>query len=478
MNPIALKNGAYQTSTKHTLLHAIDLQISQGELVVISGPSGGGKSTLLNLLNGLNPELYEGQVKGEGHIGSSPFPIEDFSAHVAQLGMVFQNPKTHFFTTDVYAELAFVMENYGYSSEAIQTRVDEQVNTFGLSSLREASMFHLSGGQRQLVSIAAANMLPHELLLLDEPASNLDPMAIQQLKQTLIQLKQQGKTILIAEHRLDYLMAIADRLVIVEEGTIKQQFAKEEFSKITEQRRKQMSLRSFNPISVGPTQKMGSSRNPSLTVEVEQLTYRYRKQKQQALEISHLRLANDTINGIIGDNGAGKTTLFEILAGLRKGKTGTIKLNGQPCKPKNLLAKAFLVMQDVNLQLFFETVEKELLEKAQNSERFEEICQKFHLTHLLQRHPHSLSGGEKQRVAIASALLSGKEILLFDEPTSGLDYLHMKEVSQLLQSLKNEPVIVLVISHDEEFLQTTCQTIVSLKKGQLVEVVEREGNNS
>ncbi len=131
-------------------------------------------------------------------------------------------------------------------------------------------------------------------------------------------------------------------------------------------------------------------------------------------------------------------------------------------------------MQDVNLQLFFETVEKELLEKAQKPERFEEICDKFQLTPLLQRHPHSLSGGEKQRVAIASALLSGKEILLFDEPTSGLDYRHMQEVSGLFKTLLAEPVLVLVISHDEEFLQATCQTIFSLVDGKLQEIDQLE----
>lgn len=473
MTIISLKKVGYQTPAGNVLLHDIDLKIAKGELVVLSGPSGSGKSTLLNVLNGLHPELYEGQVTGTGSIGISSFPIQDFTEHVATLGMVFQNPKTHFFTTDVASELAFVMENYGYDPARIRRQVAQQLTTYQLTALEDASMFHLSGGQRQLVSIAAANMLPHDLLLLDEPSSNLDHQAIQQLKRTLIQLKQQGKTIIVAEHRLSYLMDCADRLLVLNQGTIIEDDSTDQIREITEQRRKQLGLRSFTPIAIQLSTSV-IKREPTITMTIDHLRYRYRKQSTLALEISQMKVDNTNINGLIGDNGAGKSTLFQIISGLKKAKQGAIAINGRKYKPKQLLDKTFFVMQDVNLQLFFETVEKELLEKAQKPERFEEICDKFQLTPLLQRHPHSLSGGEKQRVAIASALLSGKEILLFDEPTSGLDYRHMQEVSGLFKTLLAEPVLVLVISHDEEFLQATCQTIFSLVDGKLQEIDQLE----
>ena len=206
----------------------------------------------------------------------------------------------------------------------------------------------------------------------------------------------------------------------------------------------------------------------TISLTFEEVRYRYRKQKEWALSIPSLTINNQEIIGITGENGAGKSTFFQVLSGLVRLKKGQISLNGDVMKAKARIDACFFVMQDVNLQLFFETVRKELLVKAKIPERFDEICTRFNLTNLLDRHPHTLSGGEKQRVVIASAILSGKKILLFDEPTSGLDFKNMMQVSTLLRELAEQGLMILVISHDQEFLNQTAHRILQFEKGQII----------
>ena len=187
-----------------------------------------------------------------------------------------------------------------------------------------------------------------------------------------------------------------------------------------------------------------------------------------ALDNVNYRVYRNKVNVLIGENGAGKSTLVQLLTGLLKAKQSRITLNGQLMRAKDLLAQSFLVRQEVSLQLFFESVAKELTFQAKRLACYDEIVAAFGLEQLLSRHPQSLSGGEKQRVAIASALLSGKTCLYFDEPTSGLDALQMQQVSQQLRFIQqNYPVLIVVISHDQPFLCQTCDRILKLEKGRI-----------
>lgn len=462
---ITLENASFITKDHIQILDRLTFSIPKGECVVICGPSGSGKSTLFNVLNGLYPELYEGEVLGTWSVLDQVLPVTDFAAYIERFGVVFQNPKTHFFTTDVISELAFIMENFGYPSAEINMRVHQQAAEFFLDSILEASVFALSGGQKQQVSIAAATMLAPDLLLLDEPSSNLDFAAIARLKQALCQLKAQGVTILIAEHRLAYLLDIADHFFVLENGHLKVALTRAQIVQLTDAQRIELGLRELQASKQSLVHKLGIP--SSITITLDRISYRYRKQTQVALSIPKLTLTNQEIIGITGDNGAGKSTFFQVLSGLMRPKKGKIFMNDQVAKEKMRIDACFFVMQDVNLQLFFETVRKELLEKAKLPERFDEICTRFNLTALLDRHPHTLSGGEKQRVVIASAILSGKTILLFDEPTSGLDYANMMQVSTLLRELALEGVMVLVISHDQEFLNQTCHRLLHFEQGQI-----------
>jgi energy-coupling factor transporter ATP-binding protein EcfA2 len=462
---IELKNLSFAYEDQIEILHSVDVTVEEGEFVVICGKSGCGKSTLLRIINGLIPELYSGELKGQGTVLNQPLLTKEFNSYVRDIGVVFQNPKTQFFTSDVYSELAFAMENYGIPKVEMLTRLQEITQQLSLEPFLEKSMFHLSGGQKQLIAFASASMLEHRLFLLDEPSSNLDVETIEQLKSYLKFLKAQGMTIIVSEHRLFYLTDLADRYLMMEDGRIVANWTKAELLAKAPAFLQEQGLRALRQPRLARSSKTPENTG-ALILECQKLRYHYRKQAA-ALAIDQLQLSSQYITGIIGKNGAGKSTFSKLLSGLIKPKSGRILLNGQELTAKQLLKESFVVMQDVNLQLFFETVEKEITVKAKNLKAFDKIVQMLHLEPLLDRHPQTLSGGEKQRVAIASALLSGKRIIIFDEPTSGLDLVHMEEVSNTLLWLQQENILVLVITHDKEFLARTCQRVVHIEKGQL-----------
>lgn len=473
---ITIENLSVQRGQK-TVLKEVSCQIATGEVVVLCGQSGSGKSTLLNVLNGLIPELYPAEVTGHVWVDDTWLPTEDFPSYARKIGVVFQNPKTQFFTTDVYSELAFTMENAGVDPVIIRQRIEEVAEQLCLTDLLEASVFDLSGGEKQRVAIACATMLSHDLFLFDEPSSNLDEQAIKQITEAISFLKKQGKTIVIAEHRLSYLTGIADRYLLLTDGQLVAEYTRETFLSHSPQQIHDFGLRRINEpqfIKEAPNKTEEASHPTGLIATNLQVAYR--RQQQPALDIAKLAVPTQQVVGLIGPNGAGKSTLFQVIAGLKKCSAAQFWLHGQLVNQKQLLRESFLVMQDVNLQLFFESVEKELLVKAAKPERFEQVVSLLKLKHLLQRHPQSLSGGEKQRVAIGSALLSGKRCLLFDEPTSGLDLQQMEEVGKLLQEVAKEVDLLVVISHDREFLDGACSYVIQLEQGKLVAAHQQSTN--
>lgn len=464
---IDLKNMTFAYEDKETVIKSIDLSVQPGEFIVLCGKSGCGKSTLLRLLNGLIPELYTGDMTGEGTILGHDFLTKEFNQYVRGIGTVFQNPKTQFFTNDVYSELAFAMENYGVPRTEIIERINEIAELFSLTPFLDRSMFHLSGGQKQLIAFASASMLEHRLFLLDEPSSNLDGETVEKLKEYLQILKYLGMTIIVSEHRLYYLKELADRYILMDKGEIVTQYTRQEMNEKSPDEIRQLGLRSLKQTAFIKKESQKVSREHVLTCQ--NLDFHYRRSGTVSIRIPDLELASSSVTGIIGHNGAGKSTFSKLISGLIKPRSGKILLNQKTMKPKELIKESFVVMQDVNLQLFFETVEKEICLHAKESEEIDQIIAMLHLEPLLFRHPQTLSGGEKQRVAIASAVLSGKKIIIFDEPTSGLDLMHMEEVAATIRWLKERDILVLIISHDKEFLSQTCQRIVHFDQGEIID---------
>ena len=452
-----------------TVLKDIQLSINTGEVVVLTGESGSGKSSLISLLNGLIPELYEGEVTGDATVLETSLPPLDFNHYVKDIGVVFQNPKTQFFTTSVFSELAFSMENYGVPANKIETRIDEIMELFNLRGLIGKKVTELSGGQKQRIAFASACMLPHRLFLFDEPSSNLDYSTIKQISSYLSILKQQGCTLIIAEHRLFYLTHLADRYIVLNKGNICYNLPSEEFYSLFPTIQKEMGLRTLNEPSELLINNCSKEVIHSSNLHIKDLNFHY-KHSKTIISIDELSIDTSHIMGLIGENGSGKTTFVQLLTGMlsENGQRSKFLIDGVQLSAKERLNRSFLVMQDVNLQLFFETVEKELLVQSKRKELFDEVVEELSLGPLLQLHPQNLSGGEKQRVAIASAILSGKDWIILDEPTSGLDYRHMVSVSQLLKKVQSYGLFVLVISHDNEFLTKTTSHILQMKDGKIV----------
>lgn len=464
---IDLKNLEYHTPNQECLLKGIDFQLFPGECVLICGKSGSGKTTLLNVLSGLVPELFEGQLAGQGQMLGQQFPISDFPSHAEKIGRVFQNPKSQFFTSEVLSELAFKMENLGLSREMMQEKIQQVATFFEIEAFLAQPLYQLSGGQKQTVAFASSLLPACQILFLDEVASNLDKTGLAKLKQTLKHLKRSGVALVLVEHRLDYCLDLIDRIYVLENGQLKQELSAVELKTYSANELAGFGLRHWQAAVNQLTLQM-EKKEATIQLQLENLFFAYPKQKEKQIAIPSLTLDNRQIIGLVGENGAGKSTLVQLLTGLLQAKQGRITLNGQLRRAKDLLAQSFLVRQEVSLQLFFESVAKELNFQAKRLACYDEIVAAFGLEQLLSRHPQSLSGGEKQRVAIASALLSGKTCLYFDEPTSGLDALQMQQVSQQLRFIQqNYPVLIVVISHDQPFLSQTCDRILKLEKGRI-----------
>ncbi|NMM97913.1 ABC transporter ATP-binding protein [Bifidobacterium olomucense] len=499
---------AYSNNVSFTYEHADEpavintmLSIPSGQCIVLCGASGCGKTTYSRIVNGLIPQFFHGEFSGEQHTCGIDTAAEPIDKLTPLVGSVFQNPKTQYFNAKVIDELAFPAENMGLSPEAINHRITEIAQRFDIEPLLQRSIFHLSGGQKQRIALATATMLSPKLLVLDEPTSNLDAAAITEMRELIAQLKASGMTIVIAEHRLAWLNGIADRYIIFGNGRIAHEYEAEEFLALSPSCIAAMGLRALdlqpyrqciatlesqtNECELSASDMDGgseststqreqhnyaqqSSSNSTPLLSTRHLNIGYRGRDGFSRAIPDLDLYPGQIIGLMGHNGCGKTTLVRTLTGLVKPTSGTVLLNGKPAKPRDLTHAGFLVMQDVNYQLFSDSVREELLLGLDETDpaitkRCSQVLEDLDLTKFADRHPMSLSGGQKQRVAIGSALMCGKDLIILDEPTSGLDRYHMEQVGELLRQLAEQGKTVLVVTHDEELAAGWCTTIINLE---------------
>ncbi len=472
------------------ILTDINLNIDDGEFVLICGDSGCGKTTMTKLINGLIPHFVKDvEVSGSVTVSGKNVASTEMYEMAEIVGSVFQNPKTQFFHTNSSAEMAFGLENRGDDPETIRKRVAETVRELDIEKLADRNVFAMSGGEKQLLAFASVYAMDPEVYVLDEPSANLDAVGIEKLCRRLEVIKREGHTVIVAEHRLAWLMPLADRVLYMRAGRIEREFSRDEFMQLSDDKRISLGLRSIQMENIEIPELLNESRkaddvkaksidsdtSEKRNVQVygsfcnSDLVVRnlscYRKKKEIFAGISFAANAGDII-GIVGRNGAGKSTFCNVLCGLLPEKSGEIIYEGRKLG-KRARTKLFgMVMQDVNHQLFSDSVKNECLlaDEDATDEQISELLGGFDLAEFAENHPMTLSGGQRQRLAVCQAVMGGKRLLIFDEPTSGLDYRHMCQVGELLRKLAADGYIILVVTHDYEFLNKTCDGYIRIDR--------------
>ena len=455
---------SYPDSADGGLKH-IDLIIPDGQCVLLCGKSGCGKTTLARLINGLIPQFFAGELCGKVLLDGENLADLPMYRIVEKVGSVFQNPRTQFFNVDTDSEIAFGMENEAVPQKQMKQRVAKTAKALHIEHLLGRTIFALSGGEKQKIAFASVYAMEPKVYLLDEPSSNLDMTAINDLREHLRLIKSQGKTILIAEHRLYYLMDVADRILYLENGHIAGDWTANQFQTISQKERQKMGLRAINLQEETPICLSFPAAMP--VFELQNVTLSY--QQQPILQNISLQAAYKDVIAVIGHNGAGKTTFSRALCGLHKETSGSYLWKGKPQKQKERMKRSYMVMQDVNYQLFAESVKAECTFgiKHPDTTLAKNTLEELGLAPLRNRHPNTLSGGQKQRLATATAMVCGKEILVFDEPTSGLDYDSMVRLSVLIRCLADSGKIIFIVTHDYEFVCRTCTRVLHLDGGKI-----------
>lgn len=485
-----------QSDDSASVLQDVSIGIEEGECVLLTGTSGCGKTTITRLLNGLIPHYYEGEMTGQVMIEGkevSSLPIYQVSTKVAT---VFQNPKSQFFNLDTTSEIVFFLENMGVEYEKMHERLISVSKFLDIEHLLDRNIFNLSGGEKQMIAIASALASSAKIIVFDEMTSNLDLHYIGKIAQALKRLKDEGKTLLISEHRLYFLKDIIDRAILIKEGKIEKVFARDEFLSLSDTERQELLLRPINMETsvfakeasvletrvdveaqddVGKMSLTGESDAKELVIK--DLVYRFPKGREDFLNCHDVKMQFGKVIAIAGKNGQGKSTFAQCLIGLLKTRKDCVLVDGKRQSAKMRLALSYLVMQDVGYQLFTESVEEEVaLGKHKLKKRcedaslssVEDILQSMNLSQLKTRHPLSLSGGQKQRVSVASVISADAQIIIMDEPTSGMDYFHMKETAELINKIRTPDKLIIIISHDFEFLSYVADEIMVIEEGRFI----------
>lgn len=454
-------------------LDRINLTVGAGECVLLCGRSGCGKTTLTRLVNGVIPGFYRGEFSGSVRIdGREVFKTPMFEL-AKRVGSVFQNPRTQFFSVDTDSEIVFGLENEGLARPELRERLERTSRDLQLAPLRGRSIFELSGGEKQKIAFASVYAMNPDVFVLDEPSSNLDLRSIYELRERLRRVKAQGKTILIAEHRLFYLLDLADRIVYLDQGKIRSIFSPSAFRALSAEARAEKGLRAVDlseegPAAVPQDTGTGAGEKAALTLRGVGVSF----QDRPLLDRINAEVGRGEIVAICGENGAGKTTFSRCLCGLspiRAERDDGIFREGRRADERERLKRSFFVMQDVNYELFAESVEAECSFGIRNADAAEVALtlEKLGLASFKDRHPNTLSGGQKQRLAVAVSRISRKELLVFDEPTAGLDYDGMRRVSALIRELAGEGKIVFVVTHDYELICHACTRVFHFQSGTL-----------
>ncbi len=497
MEILAVKNlsFAYPLCVQNTLDN-LSFSVEKGDFTVVCGATGSGKTTLLRMLKRELTPL--GEKTGEILYNGKSLKKLDELTSACKIGYVMQRPEQQLVTDKVWHELAFGLENMGLPQQMIRRRVSEMSSYFGIESWFDKSVSDLSGGQKQLLNLAAVMVMQPDILILDEPTAQLDPIAASDFIGTLQKLNRElSLTIILVEHRLEDVIPICDKLLVMEKGKILDYGAAR---KIAENMRahpailqampaavrlyNQLDVPSPCPLTVREgrrfieehfkntvkTKKQEESRhNETPALEFSDVWFRYAREFPDILRGLDLTVYSGELFCILGGNGSGKTTALGAAAGLNRIYAGNIKVFGKKLKDyknQSLYRGCLTVLpQDVQTVFLRNTVREELAEVGGN-----EIELPYDLTPLMDKHPYDLSGGEQQLVALAKVLATKPKLLLLDEPTKGLDAYAKKGIISVLKKLQASGVTIVAVTHDVEFAAQCADRCALFFRGEITSI--------
>lgn len=494
---------SYPVSSDKKALSNINLCIEKGQYVTICGRSGSGKTTLLrNLKSALAPH---GKLEGEILFEGKPLAEAGLREQSSKIGYVMQNPDNQIVTDKVWHELAFGLESLGMDQKTIRLRVAEMASYFGIQNWFHKNVTELSGGQKQLLNLASIMAMQPEILILDEPTSQLDPIAASDFLNTVRKINRELRTtIIITEHRLEDILSASDKVVVLDGGKVIAddeprligRFLKEQNNKMfaamptpvqvfyevernnpTDLESQKVSCpltvreggawldkvfenKTIEKIEVEEKRKMDPDDIKTPAVVMKEVWFRYEKESLDVLKGISLQVPEKTLYAIVGCNGTGKSTALKAICNICRPYRGKVYIHGKPVnkyKSQELFqGNLALLPQDPQSLFVKKTVREELEEMLkkkgeEEKQRIEEVAATCEITELLDSHPFDLSGGEQQRAALAKVLLTEPRILLLDEPTKGIDNFFKQQFAEILNRLKQRGVTIIMVSHDVEF---------------------------
>jgi len=502
----------YYSGAEKPALKNINLEIDDGEFVLITGPSAGGKSSLCRCINGLIPHFYGGKVAGRVEVQGLNTLEHSPKELATKVGMIFQDPENQLVTQDVEREIAFGLENLAFPRELIAKRIEESLDILGISALRHRAIHELSGGEKQKIAIASVLALHPEILMLDEPTSELDPKSAEEVLSVVQRLNDElGITVILIEHRLDRVIQHTDRLIALDGGRIvvdgsTRNVLHNNYQEISEagigvppviKLAHQLEIKGIphneTPLTVKegrmmlkevfqkisgelPQQEKKSINKP--VIEVEKLWHVY-PDGPAALKNVSLVIGEGEFVAIMGRNASGKTTLVKHFNGLLKPTKGLVVVDGIDTRKTTiaeLARQVGFVFQNPNDHLFADTVEEEIsftlknlgLEDGKIKSQINEVLERFKLDEHRRQYPRALSGGEKQRVALASVLAIQPKILILDEPTRGMEYRLKAELMNFLHEYAGQGNTVILVTHDVETVAEYADRVILLGEGRVV----------
>ena len=500
----------YYPGFEDAVLDNINLTVEEGEFILLLGPSGCGKSTLVQCLNGIIPKVAGGDLTGEIFINKKNVRDHKVYQLSTDVGLVFQNPDTQLFGLTVEEDVAFGPENLGIEREGIRARVKHSLETVGLKDLKDRFTFTLSGGEKQRTAIAGNLAMEPKILVLDEPTSDLDPAGTKEVFETLKHLNRDRRiTIILIEHKIDEVMGLADRSVVMDKGRIildgktcdifsQNLDVLEEIGIHLPQLMGISSLLEVRPSYGDIVSGLGSldgsfkdlpaASHPARGVPqvvFENVEFGYHD-GNLALKGVNLEIRRGEFVALIGPNGSGKTTLLSCLIGLNRPTAGRILINGQDIRKRGVAEQAQVVgylFQNPDYQLFTDSVHEEVAFGLKNRQsrpddiekRVDQALEMMELSQYRDRHPHSLSRGQRQRLAVASILSMEPDIIVLDEPTTGQDRGHLNKFLARMKMLNEAGKTIILISHDMGVVaEYASRTIVMKDGGILMDAGTRE----